>query len=134
MADGSSVRYDIPGPSHTNVPPSPVVQATDTGVAVAVAVTVPTEAVTEYRCQISGAIHSQVGRLTTAVGDGLNGRSGSGSVSEFSPVRPRIRTDCRSRRRGLVGEPDDAPVGGDHVLARARIDVPGARSGAPGTE
>ena len=48
-----------------------MVQATDTGVAVAVAETEPTEAVTEYRCQMSGAIHSQVGRFTTVVGDGL---------------------------------------------------------------
>jgi len=74
----------VPGPLQVIELPSPVVQMTDSGSAVAVAVTEPTVALTEYECQIDPLIHSQVGRFTTAVPAGLEYRVGSGRRSESS--------------------------------------------------
>ncbi len=57
---------------------------TDTGLAVAVAVTLPTVALTEYGCQIAPSTQSHVGRFTTAPSGGLNDSDGVGNLSEFS--------------------------------------------------
>ena len=73
-----------PGPTHTTTPPSPISQVTDSGVATAVALTVPADAVTESWCQIPASIHSQVGRFTTDEPDGLKKSDGTGRSSERS--------------------------------------------------
>jgi len=51
---------------------------------VAVALTDPTVALTEKACQITGSIHNQVARLTTALVGGLKLMLGEGRVREFS--------------------------------------------------
>jgi hypothetical protein len=69
------------------IPPSPIVHVTEVGVATAVALTVPTDAVTEKGCQMAASIHSQVGRLTTESAGGLNSDRGAGSWSDRSACR-----------------------------------------------
>ena len=71
----------MPGPSQTNWAPSPVVQVTDCGTAVAVAVTGPAEADALNGCHMDRSNHSHVLKFTTENGVGLVAIDGDGKVS-----------------------------------------------------
>jgi hypothetical protein len=85
-------------------PPSPIVHVTEVGVATAVALTVPTDAVTEKGCQMPASIHSHVARLTTDRAEGSNWDTGVGSRSD--------RSACRATEYGsIAGVPAEVPSG-----------------------
>jgi hypothetical protein len=71
--------------------PSPVDQVTAIGLAMAVALTDPTVAVTRYGCQTPALIHIQVGKLTMDDPDGLNELVGTGNRSDLSAARATER-------------------------------------------
>ena len=56
--------YGVPGPRQTTWLPSPIVQVTLTGTAVAVADSLGTDAVADRGPQVAGSTHSQVGTFT----------------------------------------------------------------------
>ena len=84
----------MPGPLQVTVDPSPVVQVTYDGVAVAAAVTHPpalhacAEVVTE--CQIDGATPNHSARFTYPVVDGLSVGDGAGSWSSLAALAPAV--------------------------------------------
>ena len=96
----------MPGPWQVVVTPSPVNHVTIVGVAVAVALTVPTVAVTEKECQMLASIQSHVGRFTTEMPAGLVYPVGGGNRSEFSASESdREGADWRIGWGGCIRNP-----------------------------
>jgi len=78
-AGSPPATYGVPGPSHTTVDPSPNVQVTDIGVAVAVTDSPGTDAVALTGAHDDRSSHSHVGTFTSCM------RSGGGDVATRGP-------------------------------------------------
>jgi len=80
--DGSD-GYGVPGPRHVTLPPSPIDHATDTGSAVAVTDTPPTDALAVTGAHDAAGIESQSG-IPTSSGRVFGGLMTSVGVGGFS--------------------------------------------------